>query len=329
MEIQFNTMILEDAITLGQTDFCKHLIKKGALITPRFLLIASEYTDVINTALKNYIDDDTLRFFVSHAISHDKVNIIKMLEENNKLVSDNNILLQNIVRGNMSIVKYLITKGFDFTSIDSNIIEECISNGKLEMLKFLHSKGVDLHQNNYSAFIHSASYGYLNITDFLVENGADIHANNDKAFYESVKYCNIDIIEYLIGKGVDVNANNGIALINSVVSGCIDSVKLLVKNGANNSDDAIAITKDPAIRNYLLTCGVKSVDRLAIHRPLPKNTVCSVSLDEILIDDKYIICDSNVPHIILKSIYDFGLFHNQLEYCPSCRANINNTIYIC
>ena len=148
--------------------------------------------------------------------------------------------------GNLTIVKYLVSKGISVNATDKSghtPLNAAANKGNFEVAKFLIEKGAKVNPNDHYAPIRGAAYsGSTEIVKLLISKGANVKAKSKDgltALHEGVglnNFGNIGIAKLLIEAGADVNAKD---LLNETP---LDKVHRL----------------DSDMANYLKSVGAKS-----------------------------------------------------------------------
>lgn len=162
----------------------------------------------------------------------------------------NNALLDASGSGNISIVKYLISEGFDKNWRNSkngnSAIHLASQYGHLDVVKYLVQIGCDVNSKTKTVYsncsICAAVCGNLELFKFLQSNGCDIkckNINDDLCVHFAAAKNKPNIIEYLLGQDFDINVpgKNLNTSLHYAVENCgIETVKFLIKHGAKLSE---------------------------------------------------------------------------------------------
>jgi len=182
-------------------------------------------------------------------------------------------------KGNMAVVKFLITKGADVNKYDKScyarsgsypILNATIYN-HFEIVKYLIQNGANINVSNGAGntpLIYASTHGYYDIAKLLLENGADVNEYMEygySALYFASLHGNLEIVKLLIDFGAEINSSEDSALAEACYQGHFDVVKLLIENGADinagypNSKPIDQATKENHMKivEYLKSKGAK------------------------------------------------------------------------
>ena len=101
-------------------------------------------------------------------------------------------------RGELSLVKYAVSKGANIHVFDEEALRLAAQFGHLNVVKYIIQQGANIHERDDYALIMASHNGYLEIVKYLIENGADIHALDDKALKCAKRYGHEEVVEYLL-----------------------------------------------------------------------------------------------------------------------------------
>ncbi len=196
------------------------------------------------------------------AIQNRDLNALRSIINKNKIIlndiedSEGNTLLNAaIIKGDIEIVKYLVSEGAGVNQRDSSneaplII--AIKEEKLDMIAYLISQGADVNLTVYfndSPLHKAAGRGKLAIVKLLVSHGAELNFKNnhkETPLFIAVEQNYSDIAKYLISQGAFVNIKNQqgkYPLHVAAYQGHVELVKLLVSRDAEvNVKDVYDIT---------------------------------------------------------------------------------------
>ena len=149
-------------------------------------------------------------------------------------------------QGNLTVVKYLLSKGTDVNAKPKELdgftpLHSAAMNGYLEVAKFLVGKGADVNAKSSSGLtpiLLAASGGHLDVVKFLVEKGVSVKGNEAvHAAMLSKNWDNIDeVVRYIISQGGDANTkdeNGETPLFRAVLLEHIEDVKFFISKGAD------------------------------------------------------------------------------------------------
>ncbi|EAY22274.1 ankyrin repeat protein, putative [Trichomonas vaginalis G3] len=156
-----------------------------------------------------------------------------------------NVLQVASEKGNLKLVKYLISVGADKEAKDKNGYTPLIwasRNGHLEVVKYLESVGADKEakdKNGYTPLTYAASKGHLEIVEYLISAGADKEAR-DNYGYTPLMYASInnkfDNVKCLVSNGANIEArdkNGNTPLSHASRNGHLEIAQYLISSGAN------------------------------------------------------------------------------------------------
>ena len=102
------------------------------------------------------------------------------------LAGVNEELFRAIEKGNLALVKQLISKGADVNAKDElemTPLEAAVEKGNLSIVKYLVAKGADVNSKNKLMFgwtpLHFAAERSLEVVKYLVSKGADVNAKDE------------------------------------------------------------------------------------------------------------------------------------------------------
>lgn len=101
---------------------------------------------------------------------------------------------------NISIIKKLIERGFDFTQHNNIAICLAADNGNTEIVQLLIEAGAEVNAFDGAPICSAASEGYFDLVRILVDNGADVTAENYSAIRSALDYNNISAVKYMVRK---------------------------------------------------------------------------------------------------------------------------------
>lgn len=220
------------------------------------LLKSTNFTfDEINNALLIAIENKELSIFDElliylPQISYDKNNlvhyrhlafacqygyldIVKMLiEERNTSINYNqNYLIRNACeKGQIEIVKYLVSKGADPTLYNNSCIKRAIINEHLELVEYLLSIGCDATKWITKAI----STSNINIIRLLENYNYNI-IQNELSLIHAIDTLNYPLIKYLVENGADVSIRSHYPLRYAAAHRVKKIVELLLSHGADIS----------------------------------------------------------------------------------------------
>lgn len=209
------------------------VVKIAIKITPLFLT-------------SNFVIGCLSKSLQKYRLKHD---LIKMIHDE--------LLLSSCKIGNLPLVKLLINDNmnpdYDYALTWS---AEC---GRLSVVKYLIEKGYDVNADDGFALIYSAQRGHLSVVKLLVENGADINAIGNHPFGWRVitrNLNNLNIVKYLIENGFRPNVNDNHLLKWSVENNHLELVESLAK---------LYLEHDIVIPGSIITTEVNDVNKLLIN----------------------------------------------------------------
>jgi len=103
------------------------------------------------------------------------------------------------------LVYELIKEGADPTAGNHYILKWAAKKGDLGLVKYLVSIGCDIHADGDGPLCAACWNGHLEIVDYLVSHGADIHAIHEYPLGCAAKNGHFEIVKYLIKQGADIN----------------------------------------------------------------------------------------------------------------------------
>jgi len=100
-------------------------------------------------------------------------------------------------KGNLEVVKWLLSKGIDITTTDNYAFCLASGRGHLNVVKYLLSKGAYVPNKNNQAVCFASEHGHLNVVKFLVSKGADYTNAVSSARWNG----HSNVIKFLVSKG--------------------------------------------------------------------------------------------------------------------------------
>lgn len=107
-------------------------------------------------------------------------------------------------KGDVEIVKLLISKKVSTSFKDNQALVNACYFGHYHLVKMLLLHGADIHAQDNQALIDAAFKGHLKIVMLLVHNGADVHARCNEALYKAMNRGRREIAKFLIIKGASI-----------------------------------------------------------------------------------------------------------------------------
>lgn len=149
-------------------------------------------------------------------------------------------------RGEMDMVKCLVSKGADVDTKDANNrtpLYWAIESGRFDMVKLLIDRGADIDAKDEDGNtpLYVAAIRELDIVKYLIDKGADVNTKNKygvTVLHVAAYHGKLNVVKYLVNKCANVNANavelflSGTPLHCAVHSGKLSIVKCLVDKGA-------------------------------------------------------------------------------------------------
>ena len=208
-------------------------ISHGILLFMIFVFIFSGCVTTINDAIQN----GDLNA-VKSIISSDRNKI------NSRGVYGNSPLHDAAERGELDIVKYLVSQGANVNAKNNCgeiPLHSAAESNYIEMAKYLVSKGAYINtRNKYGTTPLHGAAGHLDIVKYLVSQGADINtrdSDDETPLHDAAKNGNLETIKYFVSQGADVNARDrkGKTPLYQILASRadIEMVKYLVSQGAD------------------------------------------------------------------------------------------------
>ena len=146
----------------------------------------------------------------------------------NSCVIDYGDIIQNT--DNLKVVKDILIYKKQFINQDelkNAFINQCM-RGNIEIVKLLITSGVNVHDCANQALCFAAEIRqHARIVKLLLEIGADVHTEDDYALRISVRYGLTEIVKLLLEHGANVHALNDEALRSAAQRGNTEIVELL------------------------------------------------------------------------------------------------------
>ena len=168
-------MVLREAVIGGHLLILKYLEKIGEYDLDFSLLNAAEFKqfDIVKFLIEKgadiYKDNDVYdQSPFSMAASVGALDILKYMIKHKKPEEFriNEVLLNAVESGKLSVVKYLIEEQGVTDNLDNAIIIAAL-DGNLEIIKYLVEKGGDIHFNNDAALHNAEKQEYDNIVRYI------------------------------------------------------------------------------------------------------------------------------------------------------------------
>lgn len=222
------------AAGLGREECCKILLENGADANkrsiegmfPLYWACMNENLNIINLLLDNGADinlRNTNGWTSLHfACRRNNSNIVKVLLDAN---ADPNIrpsnyvistLFEAVSRGNLEIVKLLISYGAEFKNKldETHCLNEAVEKNYIDIVKFLIEKGADASSHdaddNFPLLISAAS-GNVAITKLLLEYGCDVN-DCSRGIHTPLSVASylgrFDVVQFLLENKADVTCAN-------------------------------------------------------------------------------------------------------------------------
>jgi ankyrin repeat protein len=179
-------------------------------------------------------------------ISGDKILCNHYKPENYSLMDIISLANYYTEHGNLDIILYLKTKGFNFDEYKNYVLMTSAEYGHMNVFMYAINNGANIHSNEDNAFRLSACNGHFNIVKYLLENGVDVFVHEGDAITSSAMSGHINVLKLLLDHA-DLNIGSNLnlflkaknsALNNSVYRGHTEIVKLLLDKGADpNTND--------------------------------------------------------------------------------------------
>lgn len=239
------------------------------------------YKLVVKTS-KEIFKSATQKDFILSQMFTESIKRFLNLNDRNKHFEKSVPLIDATKKGELEIVKELLSKGVDINTRDSFGCTALIiasQNMHSEIVKELLSKGADVHaKSGYcnTALFEAAKAGNVNIVKQLISKGAMKDDRSYMAFLLAAKGGHLDIVKEFISNGIDINIkdNQGVTALILVsqrviiLENHIKVVKLLISQGVDvNARDDEGNTalkyalKNPENKNFieiLRTAGAKA-----------------------------------------------------------------------
>lgn len=164
----------------------------------------------------------------------------------NKLSAKEDILIDEVKKGNVENVRMILTESPDIVNITSESgatpLLYAIQNSNFQIVELLLSKGADINKRSAtgaSPLLFAIQKGRNAIVNALIENGADINErhiqNGSTPLLIAAQHGHIDIVKQLVRSGAIVNKanNHGVTPMHVAVKNeHNDIVIYLIENGA-------------------------------------------------------------------------------------------------
>jgi hypothetical protein len=128
-------------------------------------------------------------------------------------------------RGDLAVVKLLISLGADITPVRNRILFLASRGNDPEMVKYAIEKGA----TDAEVLVHASGWGHFDSVKCLVENGIDVHYAEDRPLKIAFQNKEFGIAKYLIEKG----ANATIGLHLALEKGNLEMAKYCTEHGAD------------------------------------------------------------------------------------------------
>lgn len=196
-------------------------------------------------------------------------------------------------KGNLKVVKYLMSKGISIHCIYNKPLMEACRNGQLKMIQFIFSLKKFGGGTIHDAYQQSIWGGHLNVVKFIMSkykySKSDLfkfacesgHLNLVQYFFSHslfnffglIRACemgHVHVVEYLVSQGVDIRQNNDRALIKATMGGHLPMVQYLVSLGANvHIQNDICLTYACKIKNAQLHQSALEMVQFFVSQNLP------------------------------------------------------------
>ena len=166
-------------------------------------------------------------------------------------------MIYAIAFGNLDCIKYMWSKGIDFSSENSPYIHAACASGSIEIVKFIYDQCPNFFQivvqfiNDKNGLMYAASSGSVDIVKFLINldvNLNEIASNGYTAIVIAARVGSLSCVQALIEAGASFNIRNRKynCFVEAATQGHLDIVKYLIDQGVNininTSDNYDAIT---------------------------------------------------------------------------------------
>ena len=151
---------------------------------------------ILNNNKNKGYDDLSIRAAKANDLS---LLIFALNKGANPHLFDDEIPCNSSQLGHLEIVRHLIEKVGGYNINDS--LRWASLRGQLEVVKYLVSKGADIHVFDEISLRWASEEGHLETVKYLIENGADIHALNDFSLMSAVRNGHLHVVKYLIEHG--------------------------------------------------------------------------------------------------------------------------------
>lgn len=190
------------------------------------------------------ISEDDNEALVEACINGHKIVVEYLLSNGaNMYAQDNYPIIAATMNGHLDIISLFVSKNRDILDI---IYTEAIDYGQLEIVKYLKSLGFDLHKYHDYGFRKSAEFNYIDLMKYLISEGADIRVYQNYAIMKSFQNGHYEIVKHLVSLGIDIVKENVWiytyhAISNAIIKCDLKLVKLLISMGTNiNQISALA-----------------------------------------------------------------------------------------
>lgn len=125
--------------------------------------------------------------------------------------------------------------------------------GDVEIVKFLVSKGADIHYNRDFSILAAIEYGHLELVKYFLDKGIDINTEYNAPLKKAIRHGKLQIVKYLLERGAEYKP---ILLVLAIEANVWDIVKYLINS-------AYCISKDKECKVKIINDAIKESQKRA------------------------------------------------------------------
>lgn len=148
------------------------------------------------------------------AIFNNKLDTVKLLTAHGSIktiVEINRFLYYASNYGYLDIIKFLVEEGTgtlvaDINNDNYHCFRIACQRGQIEVVKYLISKGIDINLENSYSLRYAISNSHFDLVKYLVENGALVQGNenDNEPLRVAAVTNNLEVVKYLLDHGAQI-----------------------------------------------------------------------------------------------------------------------------